>query len=397
MPRFATAALIWSDRGLRAAALMVVLLGALSCTFGPYMATLAVQRFALGDWGYSALLAISTAVSVTSAVLIGIRSDQTGRRRGLALWGAGLMVAAGGLMAVWPTALSFVLVHGLILPMSTLFGQIFAIARIGSLRHPEASRAPIMATIRALFALPFVVVLPLWALAFRQGTPLLTIYPAATLLALTMLAVAWVWWPADASGGGATRSGLSLRAALAEMAHPSVAWRVVALGAVNSSGTVYWAVLSLVLVPAVGRSTADVALYAGIVAGLEVPFMLALPQMTRRLSRPVAILLGTLIYCIHLIGLPLLAGAPLVWALMLPAAAGGALTLTLPIAYLQDLLAERPGTGASLLALQKLIGDLMAAGCFALGTALSGYGLVTVLGAAVTVAGALALVLADRR
>lgn len=398
MGGFASARLILSDPGLRASALLVVLLGALSCSLGPYVATLAVDAFGLGDRGYSLLIAVSTAVSVSSAVWVGIRSDQTGRRRGLALWGAGLMVACAGLMTVLPSTLSFILAHGLILPMSTLFGQIFALARIASLNHPPVERDGILALIRALFALPFVVVLPLWALAFRQGVALMTIYPVALALALAMLALTVLAWPADAAiGAGNRRSGLSVRAALREMAHPTVALRVLALGAVNSSGTVYWAVLSLVLVPAVGRDTADVALYAGVVAGLEVPFMLTLPRLLAHRAKATAILIGTAIYCIHLIGLPLLAGRPEVWLLMIPAAAGNALTLTLPIAYLQDLLADRPGTGAALMALQKLIGDLMAAACFALGTALAGYGLVTVLGSFVALAGALALVAADRQ
>ncbi len=75
----------------------------------------------------------------------------------------------------------------------------------------------------------------------------------------------------------------------------------------------------------------------------------------------------------------------------------GAVTLTVPIAYLQDLLADRPGAGASLMAVQRMAGDVMAAACFALGTALAGYGLVAGLGVAVSLAGAGALWAADRR
>ena len=90
--------LVLTDPGLRAAAAMSVLLGAVACTFGPYVAQLAVQHFALGDAGYAALLALGTAVSVSAALYVGIRSDQTARRRSLALWAAGLMVAAAALV-----------------------------------------------------------------------------------------------------------------------------------------------------------------------------------------------------------------------------------------------------------------------------------------------------------
>ena len=138
------------------------------------------------------------------------------------------------------------------------------------------------------------------------------------------------------------------------------------------------------------------ALYAGLVAGLEVPFMLAIP-LVLGINRNLLILIGTCIYTIHLIGMPLLAGSPWLWVLLIPGAAGGALTLTLPLAYLQDQLKARPGTGAALMALMKVAGDAMAAGTFALGTALGGYSLAAVLGASVTVIGAVVLVIADRK
>jgi hypothetical protein len=396
-PRFAVLRTIMADPGLRAAAGMSLLLGASGSTLGPYIAQLGVQRFGLGDRGYALLLAASTLVSVSAALFVGIRSDQTGRRRGLALGAAGLLLAGAALMTFLPSTASFVLAHGLILPASSLFGQIFSLARISAAAQPEKLRDGIMAAVRALFALPYVVVLPMWSLAFRSGVPVMAIYPVGLSLTALMLAVALAGWPRDATlARHAAKSGLSLRAALKELTHPAITLRLLALGAIGSTGTVYWSVLSLVMSPAVGRRTADVALFAGLVAGAEVPFMLALPLLSRGMSRPVAMLLGTAIYVVHLLSLPHLAGSPLVWLLVLPASMGGAYILTLPIAYLQDLLADRPGTGSALIALQKLVGDLMAAGCFALGTALSGYALVTALGTAVALTGAVALVLADR-
>ncbi len=386
----------WRDPELRATALLLALLGALSCSIGPYTARLAVRDFGLGDQGYSALIVISTLVSVTAAIGVGIRADQTAGRRRLALWSCGFALAGLGAMTVAPSTPLFVLTHALLLPLSsTLFGQIFAQARIAASRHPPAERDAIMATIRAGFALPFVVVLPLWSLAFRAGAQVLWVYPFALMLAVVMLALTWAAWPADGRDMDPP-SGLSLRAALAELLHAPLALRVLALGAVSSAGTVYWALLGLVLVPEVGRSASDVALYAGLVAGLEVPFMLVVPRLARRIPHSWMILFGSGVYALHLLGLPLLAGRAWLWLLILPAAIGGAITLTLPIAYLQDLLSGRPGTGAALMALQRLIGDILAAACFWAGTALSGYGLVALIGAIVSVAGALVLLWMDR-
>jgi hypothetical protein len=213
-----------------------------------------------------------------------------------------------------------------------------------------------------------------------------------------MLLVVLRLWPSDKAVTWDDRpSGLSFRAALAEMGHLPIATRVLALGAVTGASTVYMAIISLVMVASVGRGTQDVALYVGIVAGLEVPFMLLLPALTRGIPRTWLILGGAALYGIHVALLPVLAGSPFVWLLVLPAAIGGAVTLTVPIAYLQDLLADRPGAGASLMAVQRLAGDVIAASCFALGTALAGNGAVALLGVVASLIGAAALWAADRR
>jgi len=125
--------------------------------------------------------------------------------------------------------------------------------------------------------------------------------------------------------------------------------------------------------------------------------MLLLPNLTRGVPRTPLIFIGAALYGIHVALLPVLAGSPLVWLLVIPAAIGGAVTLTVPIAYLQDLLADRPGAGASLMAVQRLAGDVIAAICFVLGTTFAGYGTVAVLGVAVSLVGAAALWAADRR
>jgi SET family sugar efflux transporter-like MFS transporter len=388
-----------TDPALRAAGLVMALQGAVVCSFGPYFSTLAVNTFGFGDRGYAVLLALSSLVSVAASVIGGIRADQTANRRGVTLLAVLSLVLGTLLMAVTPGRWVFALTAALLIPVSSItFGQVFALARLAATRYPPDQRDGIMAVIRALFAAPFIIVLPLWSVAFAAGAQVTLIFPVALLLAAAMLLAVLRLWPADGTGLWEDRpSGLSFRAALAEMGRPRIAARVVALGAVFSASTVYMAIVSLVMVPAVGRGTEDVALYVGLVAGLEVPFMLLLPGLTRGIPRTRLIFAGAALYSLHVALLPLLAGSPLVWLLVVPAAIGGAVTLTVPIAYLQDLLAERPGAGASLMAVQRLAGDVIAAGCFALGTTFAGYGTVALLGVAASLLGAAALWAADRR
>ena len=388
-----------TDPALRAAGLVIALQGAVVCSFGPYFSTLAVNTFGFGDRGYAILLALSSLVSVAASVIGGIRADQTANRRKVTLMAVLSLVLGTLLMAVTPGRWIFALAAALLIPISSItFGQVFALARLAATRYPPDQRDGIMAVIRALFAAPFVIVLPLWSLVFAAGGEVTLIFPVALILAAGMLVAVLRLWPADGSTLWVDRpSGLSFRAALAEMGRLPIAARVVALGAVTGASTVYMAIVSLVMIADVGRGTADVALYVGLVAGLEVPFMLLLPNLTRGIPRTPLIFIGAALYGIHVALLPVLAGSPLVWLLVIPAAVGGAVTLTVPIAYLQDLLADRPGAGASLMAVQRLAGDVIAAICFVLGTTFAGYGTVAVLGVAVSLVGAAALWAADRR
>ena len=388
-----------TDPSLRAAGLIMVLQGAIVCSLGPYFSTLAVHSYGFGNRGFAVLLALSSVVAVVSSVIGGIRADQTANRRQVTLAAVLALLAGTGLMTVVPGPWVFAVTAAVLLPVGAVtFGQVFALARMAAARHPVQERDGIMAVIRALFALPFVVVLPVWAVVFRQGVEVAAIFPVSLILSAVMLGVLLRLWPRDGATEWQDRpSGLSFRAALAEMGHPRVALRVLALGAVNVSATVYVATLSLVMVAEIGRGAADVALYFGLVAGLEVPFMLLLPRLMRGVDRTALILGGSALYGVHVLLLPVLAGSGTVWLLILPAALGGAVILTVPIAYLQDLLAERPGTGASLMAVQRLAGEVIAAACFAVGTAVAGYGTVAVLGVGIALLGAGALWWADRR
>ncbi|MFN3576843.1 MAG: hypothetical protein ACK4TJ_07680 [Tabrizicola sp.] len=387
-----------SDPALRACGMLMGLQGAVACSFGPYISTLAVNTFGFGDTGYAILLAVSSLASVSASVIGGIRADQTANRRNVTLTAVVSLLLATLLMTVAPGPWIFALAVGVLVPISGItFGQVFAQARLAAFRHPAETRDGVMAVIRAIFAAPFVVVLPLWSLAFAAGAPVTAVFPVGLVLSAGMLALVLLLWPADGQTEWGDRpSGLTFRAALAEMGRLAIAARVMALGAVSGATTVYMAVISLVMTPEIGRSSADVALYVGLVAGLEVPFMLLIPGLTRGLPRTALILAGAALYGLHVALLPLLAPTAFVWLLVLPAAVGGAVILTVPIAYLQDLLADRPGAGASLMAVQRLAGDATAAGCFALGTALADYGTVALLGVAASLAGAAALWRIDR-
>ena len=387
------------DPALGLSAALMLLFGSYAATMAPYTSALAVTVFGLSERAYSLVLVVASTVAVSSSVGLGILADQRANRRGIALFSGAMLALGQGLILSTGAPWAFVLASALILPLSgSIFGQLFALSRLAASTRPEAERPAIQATLRAVFALPWVVVLPIWSVVFQGGASLMIVYPVGLLLALGFLLLSWQFWPRD----GAPRwpdpkSGLSFRQSLREIGHPAVLARVLALGPVHGSVMLYMVVLGLVFTSTPGRGAQDVALYAGLLGGVEVPFMLALPRIIGRLPRQGMIVAGMVLYAIHLAGLPLLAETPFVWALILPGAMGGAVILTQPMAYLQDLMGTRPGAGASLMALQKLAGDAICAGTFALGTWIAGYELAALMGAGLAVAGAVALWAMDRR
>ena len=167
------------------------------------------------------------------------------------------------------------------------------------------------------------------------------------------------------------------------------------LGALSAAGNVYMVLISLVFEASPVRGPGDVALYVGLVAGWEVPAMLILPRFAHLLPRSAMIALGALIYSLHLVALPYLSDTPFLWVMPVFAGVGGTAILMLPIPYYQDLLAGRPGTAASMLALQKLVTDILTAAAFGLGTAFGGFATVALLGTAIALSGALGLFLVD--
>ncbi|KEP70286.1 hypothetical protein DL1_19110 [Thioclava dalianensis] len=376
-----------------------MLFGAHAATMGPYVSALAIKVFDLSDSTFSLVLMAASVISVSASVGFGILADQRANRRGIALCTSAMVILASALVLAGDNATFFIIANALILPLSaSIFGQLFALARLAASIHPERDRPAILSTLRALFALPWLAVLPIWAVVFDHGARLTVIYPVTLTLGIAIFALVLVFWPRD----GATRwpdpkSGLTFRRSLQEMANLPILSRVVALGAINGAVMLYLVVMGLVFAATPGRGAGDTALYAGIMAGLEVPFMLALPALIGRVERTALIWIGAALYAIHLAFLPLLAPTPYVWLLTVPGAAGGAVVLTQPMAYLQDLLSNRPGAGASLMALQKLAGDAFSAAMFALGTALAGYELAAASGAIVAVIGAGALWVMDRR
>lgn len=390
--------LVWDDATLRMVAICITLFGMFMASIAIYQSLIAITVFGLSDTFYSVLLVVALVINVSGSVGVGILTDQRPSRRIMALLAATMIVSGTAIVWLGSNSTVFVVAHMLMLPLAgSLFGQLFAVARLASARLDPADKNGVLAIIRALMAVPFVIVLPIWGHLFETGLPLLTVYPVVLGVSLVMVWVIWRFWPADATAPWQeTKSGLNFRASLAEMGTPPILLRVGLIGAIHAGSALCGVVLALIFNQSAGRGTADVGLFFGIFVAFEVAGTLLVGTLLRHLSRLIIIGIGTVAYAGFLILLPVLVDTAAIWALTIPAGVGGAMIYTLAISYLQDQLGSRAGAGTSLIALQRIAADGLSALIFAVGAALGGYGLAAMLGGVAMLLAISALIWIDR-
>jgi hypothetical protein len=388
-------AAVWRDPALRMVAGGAFLFGAFASSVGIHQSLLAVEVFGLSDARYAMVLFAATAVAVATSVAIGVHTDRSGDRRRMAALAVGASLAGAALVGVARAPWAFVLAHVILLPVgASIFGQLFALGRLASGRYPPHLRDGLLAVLRAFFAVPFVVMLPIWGRAFDRGLPLLAIYPAVAGLAAAHLLLTLRAWPADGRRWGDGGSGLGLAASLREIAEPGVLVRTALVGAIHAPGAMAGVILGLSFAKA-GRPTGDVGLFFAAFVAIEILATLSLGWLLRWAPRLLLVALGVVTYAAFLACLPFAAASPAVWLLTLPAGLGGGLVYTLAIAYLQDLLRDRPGAGSSLIAVQRVAAEGLTTAVYGIGASLQGYATVGVLGATLAVAAVAAILRLD--
>ncbi len=382
---------------LRLVALGMLFLGMHNASVYPYQSLIAIERIGLSETVFAGLLVLASFASVTASVLFGMLSDQHGHRRRIAIVTCLASLTGIAMMLLNPSPLTFFLCQGILLPISwSIYGQFFTLARLASPDKGRSSDA-VMGVIRAMLSLGFLGTLIFWTLAFAAGATELAVYLTGGVASLIMLTLVTLGWPRDGQTAWEDpKSGLPLRAALRDIAHPHILSRLMLMGALSLPGALFFVLVSLVFDASAVRTSGDVALYIGMLAGWEVPFMLILPRLTQHLRRGTVLAIAAIFYASHLALMPVLSDTWLFWVLPLIAGASGSVILMLPLAYYQDLTPGRPGTASALLAVQKLVVDVLAAAVFAAGFALGGFETVALIGTALGLAGAGGLYLADR-
>jgi MFS transporter, SET family, sugar efflux transporter len=178
---------------------------------------------------------------------------------------------------------------------------------------------------------------------------------------------------------------------------PGLLLRVLGVALISQMLHINGAVLPLIVTGSAHGQPEDVGFLVGLVAVLEVIFMIFWARATRRLALTHALMICAILYLGYLAGIALASAPWQVYAASLLAGFAAAGMISLPISYLLDLIKDRPGLSASLIAVNMFAGGGLSAGVFALGTGLGGYGTAAVLSGLAGCVGAALLIVLERK
>lgn len=374
----------------------IVLFGFSGAATSPYQSVVGITELGLSDGLYSALIFAAALVNVALRVTIGIVADRVGNYRTLMLAVILCGVAGYGAVYLLPTKLSFVLAALILLPAyGALNPLLFAYVRTAAKDMGGRHAAAVNSAIRAAISLSWVLVPGLVGLVLSAHGSMLPAYLLASLGCLANFVLVLRRLPPKAAVDQALGKRLSFLASFGEILSLRVVLRLLAIALISSTLHVNAAVLPLIVTGAVGGDVGDIGIIVGIVALLEVIFILVWGRIQDSLSHINALALGTAIYVVNMALLGLSAERWHIYALTLVSAFGAAALISIPITYLQELIADRPGLGSSLISVNIFLGGGLGAALFALGTRISDYSGTALLSSLAGVAGLSLLLFLD--
>jgi MFS family permease len=146
-----------------------------------------------------------------------------------------------------------------------------------------------------------------------------------------------------------------------------------------------------------GGTISDVGFIAAITALCEIPFILLWMLVSEKIGRNRSMLVGASIYAAYFVFLWFAPSTTYVFAITPLAALGGACLLSLAIAFLQDVIPERPALSTALMSISDFNSWVVAASLFYVSSLFSDKVPMTLLGALLSVCGGLAIAATKER
>jgi predicted MFS family arabinose efflux permease len=389
---------ILRDPFLRVPTLTLFVSGLTYASTLPYQSIIGINELGLSDGIYSVLIFLAAAINVTASVILGILSDRLGQRRPLVLVLAVSGFAGFGLIYLLRSAPVFIASVLLLIPISnSTFSVLFGSIRATTNELPRREAVSITSTVRAIYSGSWALMPGLVGLYLARSSTMMPAYAVAATASAVCFVLYFFFVPrAPRSTSPAPHQGGFVES-LNRLMEPAILVRLAAMALITGTQRLSTTLSPLITTHAAHGTVVDVGLTACGVALLEMPFMLFWGAMQRRFHNIHVLAVGTVIYATYLV-LVSFASAPWhIYLLIGINAFGAAAILCVPLSYLQDLIADRPGLGSSLIAVNMFLSGGVAAALFALGTMVTDYSGTALFGAASGLTAAIAMLALDGR
>ncbi|WP_330217727.1 MFS transporter [Allorhizobium undicola] len=381
---------------LRVSAIAIFFFGLCSATTVPYLSIIGIHELGLSNTRYSFLIFMASCVNVATSIVMGILADRCGQFRGAMIVISLFGVAGYGMVFLFPQAEIFVSAVIFMVPVyGALNSLIFANIRAACDELTVRELIGVNSTVRAVISASWVLVPGLVGFALAGRTSMLPAFLIACLgAAICCVLFLFALPKADTVRNRPSR--LSFIASLRQVSRPWLLKRVVAIALISAMMHISGIVLPLVITGPAGAGPSDVGIIVGLIAFLEIPFILLWGTLERHSSSVHVLVLGGLVYCVYLCLLGYARAPWHVYALTPVAGLGAGAIISIPISYLQNLLADRPGLGSSLIAINIFASAGFGSLLFAAGTSLSTYSGTALLAAFAGLCGIAALIYLEK-
>ncbi|MBB3543123.1 MULTISPECIES: MFS transporter [unclassified Rhizobium] len=389
---------VFRDPTIRVSMLAIFAFGFAGASTSPYQSVIGIRELGMSNALYSVLIFSAAAVNVTVSILLGNLADKLGEYRSLMVTVAVFGIFGYGAIYLFPAQGTFIICALLLLPVyNALNSLLFANVRASTRGMPRNEIASVNSGVRAMISLSWVLVPGLVGIVLSRSASMLPAYLFASLACMVCLCLIAAFLPRQNGTDNAATHHLSYIAALAAVISPRVLVRVLAVSLISSTLHVNAAILPLIVTGPAHATVGDVGILVGIVAFLEVVFIVVWGRAQRILSSITALALGTVIYVVYLLLLGFASAPWHVYALTIVSGIGAAALISIPITYLQDLIADRPGLGSALISVNIFVSAGLSALLFAVGTGIGGYSGTAIIGAVAGMTGLALLLWFDGR
>ncbi|MDO3431636.1 MFS transporter [Rhizobium sp. CBN3] len=389
---------VFRNPAIRASMIAIFTFGMAGAMTAPYRSIVGIRELGLSDGLYSFLAFASAAVNVVISVLLGNLADRLGEYRSAMIGACIFGVVGYGMVYAIPSASIFIASALLPLPIyGALNSLLFANARAAMQGMSRDDMVTANSGVRAMISLSWVLIPGITGLLLSGASSMLPAYLFAATSCLLCQSIILFALPKRAAGQIAAIDRLSYLGALRQVISPRISAHIIGVALITSTLHLNDALLPLIATGAAHGALSDVGILVGIVALLEIVFIIVWSRIARDVGQMTALAAGTIVYTVFL-GLLGLASEPWhLYALTLLAGIGAAAIISIPITYLQDLIADRPGLGSALISVNVFASAGIGALVFAAGTAMSGYSGTAVLSAVTGLSGITILGLLQRR